>query len=231
MPINSATAPAGGGKKSPALDPATYPGRLVQIIDLGLQRRSFQGEDKEPMRKIALVWELVDEFLEDENGQPRKDKPRWITEDFPLFNLSADKATSTKRYLALDPAKKFGGEWSELLNVPALITTINNKNNKNGQVYTNVAAVAAMREKDAVKCPPLINSPKYFDLDDPDIATFMGFAQYMQDKVKANLNYKGSKLEELLKDAGSGEPSKNAGPSTPPKQNPASEQESEETPY
>lgn len=228
MPINANEVPMAGGKRTPPLAPATYPGRLVQIIDLGLQSRNFQGENKEPMRKIATVWEFVDEFLEDEDGKPRKDKPRWITEEFPLHNLKSERATSTKRYLALDPSQKFKGDWPSLLNIPALITIIHNKNEKTQRVYENVAAVAAMREKDAVKCPPLVNTPKFFDLDDPDLGTFMTFPQYMQEKIKNNLTFKGSQLESLLKDAGSGDPQKQ---STPPKQTPASEQGSEETPY
>lgn len=228
MPINSSTAPT-SGKKYSVLPAATYPGRLVQLIDLGLQPKSFGGEQQEPMRRIATVWELVDEFLEDENGQPRKDKPRWITEDFPLFNLKAAKATSTKRYLALDPSQQFKGEWTDLLNIAALITIVHNTNKKTGRIYENVAAVAVMREKDAAKCPPLVNSPKFFDLEDPDLTTFMAFAPYMQEKIKNNLNYKGSKLEAMLVAAGSGEPVKQT--STPPKQVSASEQGDMEAPY
>ncbi|MCI0528939.1 MAG: hypothetical protein L0Y56_15995, partial [Nitrospira sp.] len=66
MGINAANA-KGGAPRTPPLENGLYPSRLVQVIDLGLQPRSYKGEDKEPQGMIMLTYELVDAFLLDED--------------------------------------------------------------------------------------------------------------------------------------------------------------------
>ena len=91
---------AGGGSnkdfvEQELLEPGTYPVRVVQIIDLGVQpQRPFKGEQKPPVHQIQLTYEFVDEFLKDEDGNELEDKPRWLSESFPLYNLSSDRAKS-----------------------------------------------------------------------------------------------------------------------------------------
>ena len=75
------------------IEPGTYPGRLVQVIDFGLQpQRPFKGQDKPPAYELGTTYELVDEFMKDENGEDIEDKPRWVSESFPFHSLAADKA-------------------------------------------------------------------------------------------------------------------------------------------
>jgi hypothetical protein len=97
----------GGGSNLPKQDPVaagTYPGRLVQLIDLGVQKQpDYKGEPKDPIQMIHTTYELSDEFCKNEEGEDETDKPRWFSESFPFYNLDADRAKSTKRYLALDP--------------------------------------------------------------------------------------------------------------------------------
>lgn len=189
--------------KMDPLDPGVYPTRLVQLIDLGLQpQRPYQGQDKPPAQEIMMTYEFVDEFLKDEEGNDVEDKPRWYSETLPFYGLEADRAKSTQRYNALDPTGEFGGDFVKCLGVPVNVTLVHNQNGE--KLYVNIANIAAMRPRDAAKCPPLVNDPKYFDLDDPDINIFGSLPEWIQDKIKNNLNYKGSKLEALL----SGQPAK-----------------------
>ena len=105
MALNATTAPVGAGKQFPNMEAGTYPTRIVIVADLGLQaQRPFSGSDqKEPRREVLLTYEFTDEFQKDDDGEDIADKPRWLTETFPLYNLGADRAKSTKRYNALDP--------------------------------------------------------------------------------------------------------------------------------
>src|SRR3990167_9993288 len=81
---------------TPPLEPDTYPGRLVQVVTLGLQKQQpFRGQEKAPVREIQLTYELSDEFMLDEEGEPLKDKPRWLSETMPFYSLGAEKAKST----------------------------------------------------------------------------------------------------------------------------------------
>lgn len=184
------------GPKAPLLDEGAYPARLVQVIDLGVQPQEYLGETKAPKNEIWTTYELVDEFMPDEDGEDDVTRPRWISESFPLNHLDSDRAKSTKRYYALDPKEEHEGEWSELLTKPVLVTIIQ-RETKTGE-YNNVGGTSAMREKEASKLPDLVNEPKLFLMSNPDIEVFLSLPQFLQDKIKGGLEYEGSKLEELL---------------------------------
>jgi len=202
----------GGGKNrvdQKNIEPGTYPARLVQIIDMGLQaQRAFQGQDKPPAQEIQLTYELVDEFMKDEEGNDVKDKPRWISETLPFYGLHADKAKSTQRYNALDPNGDLNGDFAGTIGFPINVTVVNNA--KGDKVYDNIATISPMRPKDAANCPPLVNPPKVFDLDKPDLEVFNKLPKWIQDGIKENLNYAGSPLQKLLGDIG-----KKEGPQKP----------------
>lgn len=204
MALNAKNAGNGGGNENRIaqknLEPGNYPARLVQVLDLGLQaQRPFQGKDKPPVQEIGLTYELVDEFMKDEDGNDILDKPRWISEQIPLHNLKADRAKSTLRYNALDPQGVFGGDFSQLVDTPCMVTVVNNTSGD--KVYDNVGAVGPMRARDAAQLPPLVNEAKVFDLDAPDKAVFESLPQWLQDKIRSNLNFNGSPLQKLVGNA------------------------------
>jgi len=207
------------------LDAGVYPGRLVQIIDLGLQaQRPYQGKDKPPINEIMFTYELVDAFMVDEEGNELTDKPRWVGENMPLNNLKADRAKSTQRYMALDPNGVHDGDFSALGGTPVNIALVHNKSGD--KTYVNVANIAAMRPKDAEKCPPLVNPVKVFDLDAPDMDIFNSLPEWVQTKIKANLNFQGSPLQAALD--GKQEDKKEAAPPPPKKDRKPKVEQSEE---
>lgn len=209
MALNANKLPSTATNYTP-VDPGTYPARLVSLVDLGLQaQREFQGEPKAPAREIALTYELVDEFMKDEDDKPDPKKPRWITEILPFHPLNSEKAKSTKRYLVFDPNKEADGDWVQHLGKPVNVTIIHNPG-KNGRIYENVSAISAMRPKDAEKCEPLVNDIVTFDFDAPDKQVFDKLPKFLKDKLQGSLEYAGSALEKLVGKA-----------STPAKQEPA----------
>ncbi len=211
--------------EQPVLDVGNYPGRLVQIIDLGVQpQRPYQGQEKPPAHEIMLTYELVDSFMVDENGKELEDKPRWISETFPLRSLEADKAKSTQRYKALDPSGEYAGDFSQCIGAPVNVTIVHGGVNKNtNKPYENVGNISTMRARDAEKCPELVNPPKVFDLDNPDMKVFSALPQWLQEKIKGNLHYKGSKLAALAGEA--------AHPPAPKQEEPEQEEEQDERPW
>lgn len=180
-----------------ALEPDVYRGRLVQVIDLGLQaQKEFQGKPKKPCQEVMLTYELCDEFMKDEEGNDIEDKPRWISEILPFYGLFAENANSTKRLKAFDPDDAFEGDLSKCVDIPVNVTIIQNK--KGDKVYTNVASIAPMSAKKAATCPELQNPIKLFDLDAPDAEVYKALPKWIQEKMQANLNYKGSALEKIV---------------------------------
>ncbi len=203
MSINASTA-GSNGPRAPALESGSYPGRLVLVVDLGLQKqRPFKGkeklEEKPPAREIMLTYEFADEFMKDEEGEDIPDKPRWLSESFVLYNLDSERAKSTLRYKALDPKLQYGGDFITLVGEPVNITVVQNPNKKNPErPWENVGGLTAMRVKDAEKAPELINASVTFDLEEPDLESFMALPQWIQKRILENLEFRGSLLEGML---------------------------------
>lgn len=192
---------ANRGPQQEPIEPGTYPARVVQVVDLGLQpQRPYKGEAKKPAHEVMITYELLDEFCLDEDGEEDREKPRWLSETFPLNPLTSDLAKSTKRYKALDPDENFDGDFTQLVELPCMVTVIQNagKGDNAGKVYVNVAGVSAMRPKEAARAAGLVNPPKVFILDEPDTTILGSLPDWLQDKIKGNLNFKGSKLEAAL---------------------------------
>lgn len=196
-------------KPQEALDPGAYPARLVQILSLGLQpQQPYQGEEKPPKQELYVTYEILDEFMKDEDGNEILDKPRWISERFPLNSLDSDLAKSTKRYLAIEPSRENGGDWSQLGGAACMVTIVNYtpKSGKNmGVLRDKVGNVSTMRAKEADKAPELVNPVKVFDIDEPDMEVFGSLPQWLQDLMtKENLEYGGSALEAAVNNAPKG---------------------------
>lgn len=193
-------ASSGGNFNIPTLEAGAYPIRLVQVLSLGLQpQRPYKGEEKPPKDEIMLTHEFLDEFLKDEDGGDILDKPRWLSETLPLNNLDNERANSTKRYYAFDPKEEHGGDWAELVGTPAMATVVLNASRKDpNKVYENIQGISTMRAKEAAKAPALVNSPKVFDIDSPDMDIFNSLPEWIQTKMKDNLNFSGSALEKAL---------------------------------
>lgn len=200
MALNASKVKSTGNKnfvEQPALEPGVYPARVVQVIGLGLQpQRPYQGKAKPPAHIIHMTYELVDVFMLDEDGNEIEDKPRWVFESFPLHSLEADRAKSTMRYNALDPQQAYEGDFSKLINTPCQVTVVVNR--VGDRTYENVANVSAMRARDEAKCPELQNPMLVFDPYEPDLEAFERLPEWIRNKIKENLEYRGSALEALL---------------------------------
>ncbi len=200
MALNAGKIKQEGGNNSgmtaPTLEPGTYPARLVQVVGLGLQpQRAYKGEDKPPKPVIRVTYELLDEFMQDEDGNELKDKPRWLSEDIPLNALTNDLANSTKRYTALDPKLEHGGDWAAIVGNACMVTVVLNPNKKDpDKPYQNVASISAMRAKEEAASPALVNKPKVFDPDDPDMEVFGSLPDWLQGKIKDALDHEDSAL-------------------------------------
>ncbi len=202
MALNASTAPSTGGnfKEENPLEAKLYPARLVEVIDLGLQpQRPYQGKDKPPAHSVRFTYELSFEFMKTEAGEDIKDKPKWLGEDMPLHNLEVDKANSTRRYNALDPAGTFNGDFEQLIGAPCqvMVTKIPDKKNE-GYFKNYVGDVSAALEVPGFTQPALVNPTKVFNLDSPNLEVFNKLPDWVQKRVKANLEFTGSPLDVLL---------------------------------
>jgi len=189
------------GHRQEPMEAGTYPCRVVQVIDIGVQeQRPYKGTTKPPAPHVILTYEFLDEFCLDEEGEVQEDKPRWLSETLPLYSLEADLAKSTKRYYSLDPDEVFGGDFTLLIDATCMVTINQYEDKKNkGEFKNGISSVATMRPKEAAKAPALVNPPKVFVIDAPDLEVFKSLPDWLQDKIKKSLEFGGSALDEALK--------------------------------
>lgn len=200
MALNARTIKnTGGGDRveQPHLPAGTYPARLVQVIDLGLQpQKPYEGQSKPPANMVHVTYESSDEFIVDKEGKEVLDKPRWFSEDFPMHNPEKDMATSTKRAKVIDPECKLDFDWSQFIGLPVGVILVANpgKGKNKGRTFNNVVGLSSLRPKDVEGLPELVNEPKVFSLDEPDMEVFNALPQFLQDQIKGNLEFDGSPL-------------------------------------
>lgn len=187
--------------KAEVLEAGGYPARLVQVVDLGLQKQVYREQVKKPARMIYTTYELNDEFMKDEEGEDVEDKPRWLSEQFALYSLEVDRATSTSRYNALDPTNEFDGDWEQVISAPVTLSIAKYKK-QNGEWGNKIDGSSPMRKKDAARMEGLKNDPVVWALEDPSVEVFTKFPNWLQEKIVSNLEFKGSVLQERLDEAG-----------------------------
>ena len=204
MSMNARKIQMEGGKRfeQEPLVAGVYPVRVVQVVLLGIQpQRAYQGQEKDPVLTLRVTHEFLDEFCVDEDGNIQEDRPRWLSETFPLYSLDSERANSTKRYFAIDPEEKMGGDWAKLVGMPvmATITARPGTGKHEGKVFNNIAGLSTMREKEQKNAPALVNDALVFDPYDPDMEAFATLPEWLQDVIKGAEDYEGSDLEGLVK--------------------------------
>ena len=179
------------------IDEGTYPCRVVEIIELGLQPQApHRGVAKPPVEKLYLTYELVDEFCLDKEGEEDEELPRWQAEDFPYYGVDCTTATCNKRLKAIDPKDTKDGNWAEIGGMAVNVTFYHKV--KGDKTFVNVSAATAIRAKELVNVPELKHPVKVFDIDDPDMEMFYKLPKWLQNKIIGNLSFEGSVLEEAI---------------------------------
>lgn len=232
MALTAPTQTQSNRTQQPPLEPGSYPAIVARVVDLGLQPTidfTTKGPGK-PKNMIQVTYELVDAFMVDDEGNELEDKPRWISEEFPLNPLSSDLATSTKRDKAIDPKGTTAGDWSKKLGMPCTVVTANYETKKNpGVTRDKVSNVTSMRARDAANLPEPANDLVFFDLSNPNLEVFNTFPTWLQDKIKGNLEFDGSPLDRAL----NGAPAKDEAPkkASKPAPAPVADEEEEDAPW
>ena len=206
MAINASTIKSTSKSSTPkqeALPEDAYPARLVQVIDLGLHpvskwneaTQTFEvAEDKAPVNNVYMTYELVSEFVKDEKGEDT-DRPRWVSEQIPLYPFTNDKATSTKRIKAIDPKNVAKGDLAAMVSYGCTVVL---KVNKKG--YNKIGSVAPLLK--GMVIPELKNDAVVLDLDNPNVDVYEGLPEFLKEKITTSVNFNRTALGKILnKDA------------------------------
>ena len=164
------------------LEPGEYEGRLVYVADLGLQERSYKGEEKPPAQQISLGIEILGEtVLIDGEQHPRM---LW-TKPFNIFHKMSDKGAELKYYSVFEPGAKEDtvADWDNVIGRPCNVVVANVRSGDN--VYDNITDIQAIPKKYQANVPDGVMEGAVGDASDPENPAqkaMYGLAKYVFEK-------------------------------------------------
>lgn len=167
------------GGDFPKAPVGTHVARCYQVIDLGHQKITWQGQDKwQP--KILITWELCNELMED--GKPFAVSNR--------YTLSLAESSILRPALEAWRGKPFtteelnGFDVKNVLGAYCMLGVVHNETN--GKTYANVSAILPMPK--GMAKPPAVNSNLHYEIESGDLAKL---PEWIQGVVKKSQELSG----------------------------------------
>lgn len=175
-----------GSGKNGRVEDGTFPVRVVQVVDLGIQKGEFKGE--EYIRpEVMITFEFPTETITIDG----EEKPRWLSKQFTVS--MHEKSALYALVNAFDPdgkATRKGSNPKGLLGLPGMVTV--------GSTASGNAKVAGVsRLMKGLAVAELQNGPVYFELDSASSENnqaFEALPSWLQDKIKSAMNFDTSKF-------------------------------------
>lgn len=161
--------------------------RCFSLIDLGTQKKTYQGQDKGEARKIRVGWELLGEDKMDD-GKPFAISKSYFLSLHEKAALRKDLESWRGRPFTSDEESMF--DVSKLLNVYCMLNVIREQG-QDGNEYTKIAAITPLPK--GMPKPEGVNPEFVFDLDDPDMDAFSKFSDKTKEIIEASREWKARK--------------------------------------
>jgi len=178
MALSSDEATTRGGPG--AIEPGTYAARLVRVVDLGVQQFEWNKETKRA-DQINVTFELMDEYLTDDDGNPDLDKPRVISSFLKLYK-GAKKGHNVEYCQALDPTGEYKGHWGKMweARLPCLVNIEVNENGRN-----NIASLSPpMKGQEFRECKV---DAYIFDTSAPNREVWEKLPEFLQEQISSRI--------------------------------------------
>lgn len=169
----SLTVKDNGGDFQPAPE-GFHIARCYAVIDLGLQ---FSKKFNNMAPKVLIAWELSDNFMAD--GRPFV--------QMQSYTGSLSQNAKLRGVLEAWRGKGFtteelqGFTLRSLLGVPCYLTTKHTPNPQGGQPWSTIISICRLPPN--VTCPPPVNPPIYFDLDDYSETAYCAVSEGIRKKI------------------------------------------------
>lgn len=161
----------------------THPAICVEVIDLGTQPQTFQGQPKAPARMVRFAWQLIHETQSD-------GRPFTIGNDYAFsMGKKANFRKMLESWIPKSVMDAAGGvenfDIKDLINKGCLVT-IAHRTSGTGNEYANVTGVTSLAK--GMQKPTPVADPLYFSLerDEYNKADFDRLPDWLRDKVKAS---------------------------------------------
>lgn len=156
-----------------------YVARCYRIVDLGTQPNSFNGEEVKPRHRVVIFWELLDDEVKMDNGEPFTVRRE--------YTLSLDKKATLRADLQAWRGKAFtedellGFDLENILGTYCRLQIVHAENN--GKTYANISSIMAMKNSEPK--PSATRDIAFFDLSDPDMKLFEQLPEYLKEKIQS----------------------------------------------
>jgi hypothetical protein len=163
------------------VEEGTYPARICQVIDFGVQPQTDwqTGEPTTSKPRVMITWEFPTSRAEITNDEGTQSLPRWLSKEFTISK--SDKSNLIKLVSALAPR---ASSLDELLNLPCMVQVGSTSGGK-GKVLTVLPAMQGMEVAE------LENDTAFFDFSHPVQELFESLHVWQQGKIKEAEDYNG----------------------------------------
>ena len=171
-----------GGSAFTPCPAGSYLARCVQLIDMGTQQSTFEGETKHA-RKVLVAWEVLDDECRRDDGAPFVLSKR--------FTLSLHEKAALRKTLAswrgrdFTPLELKGFDLATVLGKEAFLSVIHTE--KDGKTFANIAAV--MKPPKGMVGTPATEPLVHFDLTAPDWTVFAQLSPRVADQIAQSPEY------------------------------------------
>jgi hypothetical protein len=179
------------------------PARVAQVIDLGVQPRApFKGKEKSPVPQVLVNLELVANEYEQDG---KKIRHRLAPKAFNIVSRNSEMYSNSaiaSFLAAIDPTDSVQGKLTELVDKPCLATVVHvaGTGKHQGRTFANISLV--MSPPEGYPVPALSSPAVVFSFDNPTPEAWATLPSFIKDKIKAALNYRGSKVETMVNGLG-----------------------------
>ncbi len=200
LDLNESTAKGSKFPERPLPKPGAQPARIAQVIDIGVQARpDFKGKAKSPVPQVLINIELVTDEYEFDG---KKVKHRLAPKAFNIVSRSSEMYGNSAICGFLndvDPQDSVKGKLTDLVDKPCLATVVHvaGTGKHLGRTFANIKRV--MQPPEGYPVPALSTPTTVFSFDEPTAEAWATIPEFIKTKIKLALNYKGSKVEDLVK--------------------------------
>lgn len=174
---------SGGGGDFTPVPAGTHFAVCDQVVDLGKQRTSFQGQESiKP--QVYIRWQIPAERVEWEKDGEKHEGPAVIGKTYTLSlgeKANLRKDLQAWRNKPFTPDELRGFDIAKLLGVPATITVTHTE--KDGRTYANVVSVGGIPK--GMEKPSLEGEALLYDSD--NLGTFERLSNRMQERIKGQV--------------------------------------------
>ena len=184
-------------RERPLVEAGSHPAICYQVIDLGTQKSTYQGETKE-LKKLRISFEICDQnddFEQVENGKVTIIKKPLVCS--AEFTASIGPKASLRKFiegwlgLALNSKQLTSFKVADFLGKSALLNVVHKTSQISGRVYAAIGSASKLPKGMAV--PERVNNLVSYEIEQKQGGEFPNLPKWLQEKISMASELGGAK--------------------------------------